>query len=244
MPVPTRFPRPSFPPPTLRLARAAVAAAALAAVGTSRLAGTQQPQRAPEPRPGATSRGPGDVDALPGPFWLSLLAAVLSGVAGAAAAGRIAGPRGQAVPAGALETLVVGSASAVALLGVNPPGGDWPALAATSAAGGVAGQALLLASAHARRAVAAETARDAADDAARRVVVLAGEQMETLRRLAADAGGMVGSGTAPGDGWKRALDVYAERARVELMHVARRGPAPARRVDGGAAGTRGREADP
>lgn len=222
MPSTSRCASPWSLPPVPRLARAALAAAVLATLGTSIPAGAQQAQRTQLPRPGVTSREPGRADGLPGPFWLSLLAAVLSGVAGAAAAERIAGPRGQKVPASALETLVVGSASAVALLGVNPPGGAWPALAGTAAVGGMAGEALLLAAAHARRAVAAELARDAADESARRTAVLAGEQLETLRRLAVDGGGMIGSGTAPADAWERALDVYAGRARVELMHVARR----------------------
>jgi hypothetical protein len=187
----------------------------------------QTPRRAAHgAHPGAAGRAERDLP--PGPFWLSLLTAVGAGVAGAAAAERIAGPRGAAAPASALENLVVGSVGAVALLGINPPGGAWVALAGTAAAGGVAGQALLLASAHARRAAAAEVARDAADEGARRTAVLAGEQMETLRRLALDAGGMIGGGSAPDEAWARALDVYAQRARVELVHVARREAPPAR----------------
>lgn len=227
--------------PAPRLARTALAAAVLAVLGAARVAEAHPGERAPTRRPGAAARGPGD-EALPGPFGLSLLAAVLSGVAGAAAARRIAGPPGQKAPASALETLVVGSGSAVALLAVNPPGGAWPALAGTAAAAGVAGQALLLASAHARRALAAELARDAADEGARRTAALAGEQMETLRRLAVGAGGMTGSATAPADAWERALDVYAGRARVELMHAARREGAPARAAVTGRAD--GRERGP
>jgi hypothetical protein len=159
---------------------------------------------------------------------------VVAAVAGAAGAERIGGGRGAAPAASAaLENLVVGSVSAVALLGLNPPGGAWPALAGTAAAGGIAGQALLAAAVCARRAQAAELARDAADEGARRVAVLAGEQLETLRRLAVE-GGLIGSGTAPGDALERTLDVYAGRARVELMRVARREP-PARAASTAAA---------
>jgi hypothetical protein len=219
----------SVRPLALRPATAA-AAAVLVAIAIPRLAGTQPGGRhssATRPTAAAPERTP--ADALPGPFALSLFAAVLSGVAGAAAAERIGGGRGAAPAASAaLEKLVVGSVSAVALLGLNPPDGAWTALAGTAAVGGIAGQALLAAAEGARRVQAAELARDAADEGARRVALLAGEQMETLRRLAVDAAGLIGSGTAPDDALERALDGYAGRARVELMRVARREPLPPR----------------
>jgi hypothetical protein len=205
-------------------------AAALAALVATAAAGAAlaQPDRptAAEPRHAAGARGRPAADGFPGPFWLSLLTVVLAGVAGAAGAERLAGAERTGRPGAArlLDRLVVGSVSAVALLGVNPPGGAWPALAGTAAAGGMAAQALLLAAAHSRRALAAEMGRDAADEGARRTAVLAGEQMESLRRLAVEGAGMIGSGTAPAAGWERALDVYAERARIELLRVAR-GPA-------------------
>jgi hypothetical protein len=60
------------------------------------------------------------------------------------------------------------------------------------------------------------------------VAVLAGEQMETLRRLAVEGGAPIGTGTAPGDVLERTLDLYAGRARVVLMRVARREPPPTR----------------
>jgi hypothetical protein len=125
---------------------------------------------------------------------------------------------------------------AVALLGMNPPGHAWPALAGTAAAGGIAARALLVASDNARHALAAELARDTADEGVRRVAVLAAEQMETLRRLAVEGNGLIGSGTAPEGAWERALDLYAGRARVELMRMARRETAP---VHSGADATAG-----
>src|SRR4051794_26900217 len=108
-----------------------------------------------------------------------------------------------------------------------PPGAPPPPPPRRGAArggGGTAGRALLAAAGGARRVQAAELARDAADEGARRVAVLAGEHMETLRRLAVEAGGLIGSGTAIDE----TLDVYAGRARVELMRVARREPFPPR----------------
>jgi len=213
-------------------AAAVAALAALLPAALPRPVAAQAAQRtAAEPRHGAAARERLETGGFPDPFWLSLLTAVLAGVAGAAAAERVSGGErtGETGAAGLLEKLVVGPVAAVALLGINPPGAAWPALAGTAAAGGAAAQALLLAAAHARRAHAAEARRDAADEGARRTAVLAGEQMETLRRLAVEAGGMIGSGSAPcSAGWERALDVYAERARLELLHVARRDPAPAR----------------
>ncbi|HET7464215.1 MAG TPA: hypothetical protein VFJ82_23360 [Longimicrobium sp.] len=188
--------------------------------------------------PAAALRAQTAEDGLPRPFGLSLLAAVLSGVAGAATAERLGGARAPTTPGAVLETLVVGSVSAVALLGVNPPGGAWSTLAGTAAAGGLAGRALLLANANARRALAAELARDAADEGSRRVAVLAGEQLETLRRLAVDGGGMIGSGTQPDEAWERTLDLYAGRARVELTRVARRETAPPRPAADGAVAIR------
>jgi hypothetical protein len=214
----------------LRAAEIAALAALLAAA-LPRTAAAQAVGSTPvEARHQAAPRERLETGGFPDPFWLSLLTAVLAGVAGAAAAERVCGGErtGRPGAAGLLEKLVVGPVAAVALLGINPPGVAWPALAGTAAAGGAAAQALLLASAHARRAQAAEARRDAADEGARRTVVLAGEQMETLRRLAVEGSGMIGSGSAPAVGWERALDVYAERARVELLHVARRAPAPAR----------------
>ena len=207
---------------------AAAALAALVAIAAAGAALAQPDGRTEaEPRHAAGPRGRPASDGFPGPFWLMLLTVVVAGVAGAAGAERLAGAERTERPGAArlLDRLVVGSVSAVALLGVNPPGDAWPALAATAATGGMAAQALLLAAAHSRWALAAEMGRDAADEGARRTTLLAGEQMETLRRLAIEGAGMIGSGTAPAAGWERALDVYAERARVELLRVAR-GPAP------------------
>jgi hypothetical protein len=225
MPSLSRLVRPSLRPLALCPAGAA-AAAVLVALAIPRMAGTQPGRRhSSSAGPAAAAPGRTPADALPGPFALSLFAAVLSGVAGAAVAERIGGGRGGAPAASAaLEKLVVGSVSAVALLGLNPPDGAWAALAGTAAVGGIAGQALLAATEGARRVQAAELARDAADEGARRVAVLAGEHMETLRRLAVEAGGLIGSGTAIDE----TLDVYAGRARVELMRVARREPLPPR----------------
>src|SRR5687767_1823964 len=174
-----------------RLAAAAAVAALLAARADS--AGTAQPAAgagtpaAGRPRLRAVSEGGG----FPDPVWASLLTAVMGGVAGAAAAERVAGGarRRQAAGepgSGALEKLVVGSVAAVALLGLNPPGDAWWALAGTALAAGAGAQALLLAVAHARRAQAAELGREAADEGARRTALLAGEQIETMRRLAVE----------------------------------------------------------
>jgi hypothetical protein len=157
---------------------------------------------------------------------------VAGGVAGAVAAERVAGSRRRGPAAdepgsGALEKLVVGSVAAVALLGLNPPGNAWWALAGTAAAAGAGAQAVLLAVMHSRFALAAELGREAADEGARRAALLAGEQLETLRRLAVE-GGMAGGGApAEGAAWERMLDVYAERARVEVMRVTRRSGADA-----------------
>jgi len=226
-------------PPLSRFALRALSAAALAVLAVPGAAAAQPGRTVPVAHPAATLRPETPGDALPRPFGLSLLTAVLSGVAGAAAAERLGGGRAAPFTAGtALETLVVGSVSAVALLGVNPPGGAWSTLAGTAAAGGLAGRALLVSSANARRALAAELARDAADEGARRVAVLAGEQLETLRRLAVDGGGMIGSGSSPDEAWERALDLYAGRARVELMRVARRDAAPPRAAADGAVSIR------
>jgi hypothetical protein len=212
----------------LRAAEIAALAALLAAALPRTAAAQAVRSTAVEARHQAAPRERLETGGFPDPFWLSLLTAVLAGVAGAAAAERVAGrgPAGRPGAAGVLEKLVVGPVSAVALLGINPPDAAWPALVGTAAAGGAAAQALLLAAAHARRALAAELRRDAADEGARRTVVLAGEQMETLRRLAVERAGMIGNGSAPcAADWERALDVYyAERARVELLRVAR-GPA-------------------
>jgi hypothetical protein len=179
------------------------------------------------PRLHAVSEGGG----FPDPVWASLLTAVAGGVAGAAAAERVTGSarrRPAAAEPGALEKLVVGSVAAVALLSLNPPGEAWWTLAGTALAAGAGAHSLLLAVAHARRALAAELGRDAADEGARRTALLAGEQVETMRRLAVEGGGLIGSGTrAGGDAWERMLDVYAERARAEVMRVARRGGADA-----------------
>jgi len=214
-----------------RLAAAAAVTALLAAHAGS--AGAAQPgagagtPAAGRPRLRAESEGGG----FPDPVWASLLTAVLGGVTGAAAAERVAGARRRPAAgepgSGALEKLVVGSVAAVALLGLNPPGGAWWALAGTALAAGAGAQALLLAVAHARRALAAELGREAADEGARRTALLAGEQLETMRRLALE-GAMAGGGTgAGGEAWERMLDVYAERARVEVMRVARRAGADA-----------------
>ncbi|HEX6748255.1 MAG TPA: hypothetical protein VF092_13245 [Longimicrobium sp.] len=194
-----------------RLAAAAALAAVLAASAGDAQSAADVGGRG---RLRAMSEGGG----FPEPAWLSLASAVACGVAGAAAAERVAGAarrRGER-GAAALEKLVVGSAAPVALLALNPPGNAWWALAGTALAAGAGSQALLLAVTHARHALAAELGRDAADEGARRAAVLAGEQVETMRRLAVEGG-------AGGDAWARMLDVYAERARAEVMRVARRG---------------------
>ncbi|MFL5540313.1 MAG: hypothetical protein ACJ8J0_15085 [Longimicrobiaceae bacterium] len=205
-----------------RIAAAAAVAAFLARSGSSaQPAAGAAAAAAGRPRLHAVSEGGG----FPDPVWLSLATAVGAGMVGAAAAERLAGParRGAAAGSAALEKLVVGSVAAVALLSLNPPGGAWWTLAGTALAAGAGAQAQLLAAAHARRALAAELGRDAADEGARRAALLAGEQVETMRRLAVEGGGLIGSGTrAAGDTWERMLDVYAERARAEVMRVARR----------------------
>lgn len=221
-----------------RLAAAAAVAALLARSGSSAQPAADAPA-AGRPRLRPVSEGGG----FPDPAWASLLTAVVGGVAGAAAAERVAGgarrrPAAETGP-GALEKLVVGSAAPVALLSLNPPGDAWWALAGTALAAGAGAHSLLLAVAHARRALAAELGRDAAEEGARRTALLAGEQVETMRRLAVEGGGLIGGGTrADGDAWERMLDVYAERARAEVMRVARRAgadaPRPAERADGAA----------
>jgi hypothetical protein len=211
----------------VRLASTAALVVALAA-GAGRAGGAQPGAGAGEPAPErARLRPVSEGGGFPDPVWLSLLTAVAGGVAGAAAAERVAGsarrrPAAGEPGSGALEKLVVGSVAAVALLGLNPPGDAWWALAGTAVAAGAGAQAVLLAVTHARLALAAELGREAADEGARRAALLAGEQLETLRRLAVE-GGMAGGGApAEGAAWERMLDVYAERARAEVMRVARR----------------------
>jgi len=224
----------------VRLASTAALAVVLAA--QAHPAGGAQPGAdAREPAPGRARLRPVSEGAgFPDPVWLSLVTAVAGGVAGAAAAERVAGSarRGSAGEpgAGALEKLVVGSVAAVALLGLNPPGDAWWALAGTAVAAGAGAQAVLLAVTHARLALTAELGREAADEAARRAALLAGEQLETMRRLAVE-GGMAGGGApAHGAAWERMLDVYAERARSEVMRVARRSGADAGAVRPAAGG--------
>lgn len=234
--LPPRSPGPVSRRRRLRAAAAAGAGILLLARPASlpRAQGAGAPPAAAEPRSAGRARlRAGPHDGFPDPFWLSLLTAVAGGVAGAAAAERLAGRRraraGHEPGGAALETLVVGSVAAVALVSLNPPGGAWWALAGTAAAAGGGAQALLLAVAHSRRALAAEQARAAAEDAARRTAVLAGEQIETLRRLAVDPA----AATADRAAWERALDVYAERARAELRAAA---PRPARPAPAAAEG--------
>jgi hypothetical protein len=185
--------------------------------------------------------GPG----FPEPFAWSLLAAVVGGALGALVADMVPGgarfqrsKRGDGGwLLGGLGKLIVGSASAVVLLTLNPPAGSWRMLAGSAVLAGLGGEALLVSVVSARRAHDAERDRETlrAELSRRRAEVLAKvesvgalaiaahrDRRVRLERLRMAEAGYRGdeaetTGTGEDASFERLVHTAVERAKVELL---------------------------
>jgi hypothetical protein len=244
--IPSALPRPPF-----RLRRRAPAAGrpprawpGVAALTATALAASPALAHTPEVGVEVLTAlgGPG----FPEPFAWSLLAAVLGGALGALVADMVPGgarlrhwKRGEGGwLLGALGKLIVGSASAVVLLTLNPPAGSWRMLAGSAVLAGLGGEALLVSVVSARRAHDAERDRESlrAELSRRRVEVLAKVEsvgalaiaahrdrrvrLERLRMAEAGYGGgdaETTTGTGEDASFERLVHTAVERAKVELL---------------------------